>query len=143
MILSGEKTRPVMTGRSRKEEAMAKILVVDDELEVCDLFEDFFTQRGFEVITAKGGQEALAKVKEERPHVMLLDIRMPGMNGMEVLRRVKKIDKEVGIIVVTAVKEEEIGKRALKMGADDYITKPIDFDYLEMSVLVKVLMMTS
>ncbi|MGR3174445.1 MAG: response regulator [Candidatus Scalindua sp.] len=71
---------------------------------------------------------------------MLLDIRMPGMGGIEVLKRVREFDKDVGIIMVTAVKDEGIGKDALKKGADEYITKPIDFDYLESSILVGLVM---
>lgn len=121
---------------------MARILVVDDEPEICEVLKEFLELKGFEVITAHSGPEAIAKVKEERPHVMLLDIRMPGMDGMEVLRRVREFDKHMGIIMVTAVKDVELGRQALKMEADDYITKPIDFEYLETSLLVKVLMVT-
>ena len=71
---------------------------------------------------------------------MLLDIRMPGMGGIEVLKRVREFDKDVGIIMVTAVKEEDVGREALKSGADEYITMPIDFDYLETSILVGLVM---
>jgi DNA-binding response OmpR family regulator len=69
---------------------------------------------------------------------MLLDVRMPGMNGMEVLRRVREFDQEVGIIMVTAVNEEETGREALKLGAFDYIVKPLNFEYLERSLWYKV-----
>ncbi len=94
--------------------------------------------KGYEVVTASDGEEALRMVKEHRPHLILLDVRMPKMNGMEVLRRVREVDREVGVIMVTAVNEEETGREALKMGAFDYITKPLDLKYLERSLWVKI-----
>ncbi len=119
---------------------MSKILVVDDEVKACELLKRFLEKKGYEVITSSSGEDAIEKVKNEKPDAMLLDIRMPGMEGTEVLKRVREFDKDVGIIMVTAVKEEEIGKEALKKGADEYIIKPIDFDYLETSVLVDLIM---
>jgi DNA-binding response OmpR family regulator len=117
---------------------MARVLVVDDEPDAVELLQEFLTTKGYEVVTASNGEEALRKVKEERPHLMLLDVRMPGMNGMEVLRRVREFDQEVGIIMVTAVNEEETGREALKLGAFDYIVKPLNFEYLERSLWYKV-----
>jgi DNA-binding response OmpR family regulator len=67
---------------------------------------------------------------------------MPKMNGIEVLRRVREIDREVGVIMVTAVNEEETGRQALQMGAFDYITKPLDLKYLERSLWYKITTMT-
>jgi DNA-binding response OmpR family regulator len=117
---------------------MARVLVVDDEPDAVELLQEFLTTKGYEVVTASNGEEALRKVKEERPHLMLLDVRLPGMNGMEVLRRVREFDQEVGIIMVTAVNEEETGREALKLGAFDYIVKPLNFEYLERSLWYKV-----
>ncbi|ODS33452.1 MAG: two-component response regulator [Candidatus Scalindua rubra] len=119
---------------------MSKILVVDDEVKAYELIKRFLETRGYNVITSTSGEDAIEKVKNEKPDVILLDIRMPGMEGTEVLKRVREFDKDVGIIMVTAVKEEETGKEALKLGADEYITKPIDFDYLETSILVDITM---
>ena len=65
---------------------------------------------------------------------------LPGMDGMEVLKRVREFNKDVGIIMVTAVKDEEIGKEALKSGADEYVTKPIDLNHLETTILVDLTM---
>jgi two-component system, NtrC family, nitrogen regulation response regulator NtrX len=124
------------------EEIMAKVLVVDDECENVELLRDFLVDKGYEVVTASDGGEALRKVKEGRPHVILLDICMPGMDGLEVLRRVQQIDQRVGIIMVTGVNEEEVGRRSLKMGAFDYITKPIDLQYLEQSLWTKTMLLT-
>ena len=119
---------------------MSKILIVDDEVKAGELLKRFLEAKGYDVITSNSGEDALEKVKNEKPNVMLLDIRMPGMGGMEVLRQIREFDKDVGIIMVTAVKEEEIGKEAIKSGADEYITKPIDFNYLETSILVDLTM---
>jgi DNA-binding response OmpR family regulator len=117
---------------------MARILVVDDEPDSVELLQEFLTGKGYEVVTASSGEEALRKVKEERPHLMLLDVRMPGMNGLDVLRKVREFDQEVGVIMVTAVNEEDTGRDALKLGAFDYIVKPLNFEYLERSLWYKV-----
>ncbi|MBC8555045.1 MAG: response regulator [Candidatus Brocadiales bacterium] len=119
---------------------MSKILIVDDEVKATELLKRFLEAKGYDVIIANSGENALEKVKSEKPNVMLLDIRMPGTDGKEVLKRVREFDKDVGIIMVTAVKEEDVGKEALKLGADEYITKPIDFNYLETSILVGLTM---
>ncbi len=117
---------------------MPRVLVVDDEPDAVELLQEFLTSKGYEVITAQGGEEALRSVKEDRPHLILLDVRMPKMNGLEVLKRVKEIDREVGVIMVTAVNEEETGRQALSLGAFDYITKPLDLKYLERSLWYKI-----
>ena len=119
---------------------MSKILVVDDEVKACELLKRFLEKKEYEVITSHSGEDAIEKVKNLKPDIMLLDIRMPGMDGMEVLRRVRQFDDKIGIIIVTAVKDEGIAKDALEKGADEYITKPIDFNYLETSVLVDLVM---
>jgi DNA-binding response OmpR family regulator len=121
---------------------MARVLVVDDEPQSVELLCEFLRGKNYDVSTATNGQEAVRLVREERPHLVLLDVRMPGMDGLEVLRQIREIDREVGVIMVTAVHEEEIGRRALKMGAFDFITKPIDLKYLEDSVWYKITEMT-
>jgi len=116
-----------------------KIMVIDDEPAVCNTLKKFLTKKGYEVITVLSGQEAIEKVKEERPKIILLDIRMPRMDGVETLKRIREIDKEAGIVMVTAVKEDEIGRKCLELGAYDYITKPIGLEYLETVLMVKIL----
>jgi DNA-binding response OmpR family regulator len=124
------------------EDVMPRVLVVDDEPDFIELLREFLTVKGYEVIAASNGEEALRKVKEDRPHLILLDVRMPKMNGLEVLKQVREIDHEVGVIMVTAVNEEETGRQALKLGAFDYITKPLDLKYLERSLWYKITTMT-
>ena len=121
---------------------MTRILVVDDEVETCDLLKRYLTKKGFQVFTALSGEDAVNIVKEERPHIVLLDIRMPGMGGIEALKKIKEIDREIGVVMITAVKEEETAKEILKLGADDYITKPMDLKYLDNVLMVKIAMMT-
>ena len=119
---------------------MSKILVVDDEVKASELLKRFLEAKGYEVITSSSGEDAIEKVRNEKPNAILLDIKMPGMDGTETLKRIRTFDKEVGIIMVTAIKEEETGKKAIKLGADEYITKPIDFNHLETSLLVDLVM---
>jgi DNA-binding response OmpR family regulator len=118
---------------------MAKILVVDDEIEACNVLEEFLNSKGHEVHTALDGATAISKVKEIRPHLVLLDMIMPGMGGTEVLKEIKKLDPDVGVIMVTVVTDNEEAKKTLELGAFDYITKPVDLNYLENVVMVKVL----
>jgi len=80
-------------------------------------------------------------VKKERPHIVLLDIRMPQMDGIECLRRIKEIDKEVGVIMITGYQDEEAARRAMKLGAYDYIVKPFNFKYLQDCLMVKLFLM--
>ena len=120
---------------------MTKILVVDDEQAICELLFEFLTMKGYEAITATSGEEALAKVKAERPQVVILDIKMPGMGGLEVLKEVKAFDSNIAVIMATAVMDEDVGQEAMRRGADDYITKPLNLNYLEMSLLVKIAML--
>ncbi len=117
---------------------MERILVVDDEVEVCNTLKKFLTSKGYEVYTALDGETAVSKTKEVRPHIVLLDIVMPGMSGIDTLKEIKKVDPSVGVIMVTALVDEELAKRALKLGAYENITKPIDLNYLETVVKVKM-----
>lgn len=121
---------------------MIRILVVDDEPEICSFLDRYLTKKGYKVFTSLNGEDAIKTVKDERPHIVLLDIRMPGIDGIETLKRIKEVDKNTGVIMVTAVKDEETAKNALKLGADDYITKPMDLKYLDDVLMVKIVMMT-
>ena len=103
------------------------------------MLKKFLTKKGYEAIIALSGEEGIRKVKEEKPQAILLDIKMPKMNGIEALKKIREIDKKVGIVMITAVKEEEIGRKCLELGAYDYLTKPLDLDYLETALMVKLL----
>jgi DNA-binding response OmpR family regulator len=116
---------------ARLRAKMTKILVVDDEPVIVNLLKRFLEKKSFEVMTASSGFEAMTKVKEEKPKIVILDIYMPGKSGLEVLKEIKEHDKDTGVIMVTAVTDEATGRNALDMGAFDYIIKPFDLDYLE------------
>jgi DNA-binding response OmpR family regulator len=101
----------------------ATILLVDDEAKVLDVMKPFLEGEGFQVITATSGTEALQKVHECRPQVVVLDWMMPGMSGLEVCRKLREWSK-VGIIMLTARAEEADRVVGLEVGADDYMVKP-------------------
>ena len=114
---------------------MHKLLVVDDETDICDFVKTFFKDRGFHVFTALSGEEALAIAKKERPDLVLLDIKMKGMDGLAALKHIKELDRSIKIIMVTALADQDKMHEAYKLGACDYITKPLILDYLEQTVL--------
>jgi two-component system, NtrC family, response regulator AtoC len=115
-----------------------KILVIDDEKAIRDVLEAFLTKKGYEVVVASSAEEGIEKVRTEKPRVILLDIRMPGMSGVDAIKRIREIDKDVGILMATAVLDEEIARQTIKLGASDYIIKPFDLNYLEKSLAVKI-----
>ena len=117
---------------------MSKILIVDDEVEICEFLEEFFVDRDYEVVTASSGEEALAKIIVEQPDVLLLDVKMPGIDGIEVLKNVKRMYPALKVIMVTAVETADKIKEALALGADNYITKPLSLEYLERDVEAKL-----
>jgi DNA-binding response OmpR family regulator len=100
-----------------------KILLVDDEAEMIELVSRTFLHAGYEVITATDGEHALGLVEAARPDLILMDVRLPGMDGLEVCRRIR-IGSQVPIIMLTACDEEEDVMRAFRLGVDDYVTKP-------------------
>lgn len=115
-----------------------KLLIVDDEAEICEFLKSFFEDRDFHVATANSGGQALAKVDEFRPHVMLLDIQMPGMTGLQALKVIKDKFPATKVIMVTAVETQDKIEEAMRFGADNYITKPLSLEYLEKDVHEKI-----
>lgn len=108
-----------------------KILIVDDEYSVVEALSEYLSLRGYEVHGAGTGEEALALLEKERPQLMLLDIRLPGMSGMEVLRRARESDPQVKIIMITALDDANVRREALSMGAAAFAFKPLDVQGLE------------
>lgn len=118
---------------------MKKILVVDDEKPIREMLRKFLTKKGYEVFDADNGDDAVRVVQEKSPHIVLLDIRMPKTDGLEVLKKIKAVNPDTGVIMVTAVSETEIAERCMEQGAFDYMTKPICLEYLEECLLAKLL----
>lgn len=105
---------------------MAKVLVVDDEPNIVLSLEFLMQQAGFEVVTAENGENALARVAEGAPDLVLLDISLPGISGFDVLERLRgdPIHRRLPIIMLTAHGREVEREKGLALGADDYVTKP-------------------
>jgi len=120
---------------------MYKLLVVDDEADILFFLKSYFQTKDFEVSTAQSGEEAIEKVKEIRPHIVLMDIVMPGMGGLEALKKIKEIDPAIGVIMATAVLDNSAAEQAIAAGAYDYVSKPFDLKYLETTVLIKLIKM--
>jgi DNA-binding NtrC family response regulator len=111
------------------------ILVVDDEFSVRDSLYNWFKNEGYRVDTAENGMEALKKLQEGPWDIALVDIKMPGMDGMELQRHIKKIDSTIILIIITAYATVDTAVEAMKEGAYDYLSKPIDPDKL--SILIR------
>lgn len=106
------------------------ILIVDDEQVVRESLEEWFTNEGYAVKSAASGRDALAAVTSRRFDLALLDIKMPGMDGMELQVRLKEADPDLPVIIMTGYASVETAVQALKRGAYDYVTKPVDPDEL-------------
>ena len=117
--------------------SVCKILTVDDQMGIDSFFYDFFSARNYEVFSALNGKEALSIVKKHKPRIVLLDIKMRGMDGIETLKQIKAIDSDIVVIMVTGEKDDDTMNAALASGANDYITKPLSLEYLEKVVLLK------
>ena len=118
-----------------------RVLVVDDEEDVRDLLSRFLTRRGYVVDTVKDGEEAIARVLEDEPDIVLLDIRLPKMDGLKVLRRLREEALEVAVITMSGVADEDTARKSLELGAADFITKPFNLPYLETSLLAKLILL--
>ena len=106
--------------------AWTHILVVDDEEEIRKILTQILEKEGFKVITAPDGQQAMQKICFEAPDAVLLDVRMPGLNGMEVLKKIKEIDDDLPVVLITAYADIHQAVEAMKKGAYDYLSKPFD-----------------
>jgi DNA-binding NtrC family response regulator len=107
-----------------------RILIVDDEPLITEVLSEHFKGE-YEVETALNGTDALTAILRQRPDIVLLDINMPRMNGVEVLRDIKQIDQSIAVIMVTANEQIALAAEALKSGAFGYVPKPFDFRYLD------------
>ncbi|MBI5050066.1 MAG: sigma-54-dependent Fis family transcriptional regulator [Nitrospirae bacterium] len=105
---------------------MDKILVVDDEKGVCYSFKRILGRHGYDVITAFDGEEAVEKAGEENPDLVIMDVSMPGSDGLETLKRLKTLHPALAVIMMTAYSTSEKAITAMKYGAYDYFTKPVD-----------------
>jgi cyclic di-GMP phosphodiesterase len=119
---------------SETQSSTTTVLVVDDEEGIRQALNRFLTRQGYRVLQAASGAEALEHQAAEQPQLMLSDIRMPNMSGVELVPKALAMDADLAIIMLTAIDEPRTAIECLKLGACDYLIKPVDLDELEMSL---------
>ncbi len=131
---SGSAGRPIGLGEP------ASIMIVDDDPVIRELLADFLTQRGYQVLTAKDGAAALAVVDKKPPGLVVLDIYLPDMNGVTVLRELRAREYHGGVIVLSGSREERLLKDMLSMGAVELMSKPFDLERLALAIQVGLIL---
>ena len=121
-----------------KSMANPSILVVDDDTAVCGMLAQFLVDNGYQVTMATSGAEALALAANDPPDLVLLDLRMPGMDGMECLQQLRQRDATLPVVMVTAVDDEVVAARCLELGAVEYLMKPVSLEYLRTILTVRL-----
>ena len=117
---------------------MSKLLIVDDEIDIREFAKSFFKKRGIDVFTASGGKQALEIVDKETPDLVLLDVNMEEISGLEVLKKLRQKKNDVKVIMVTGLEDEETINEANSWGISGYIHKPLVLDELEKIVLAEL-----
>jgi len=117
---------------------MARVLVVEDEPTVREVLAVHLTTLGHAADMAENGARALDVARRTRPDVVLIDIIMPGMNGIETLRRLRDLLPDAGFVMISGADDQDLAMRALELGAFDYIRKPFDLDYLDRILRVRL-----
>ncbi len=111
-----------------------KVLIVDDQYGIRVLLFEVFGKEGYQTFQAANGKQALEIVVNESPDLVILDMKIPGMDGLEILKEIKKIDASMKVIMMTAYGELDMIKEATELGALTHFTKPFDIDELRMAV---------
>jgi DNA-binding NtrC family response regulator len=111
-----------------------KILIVEDEAQMCDLLMSFFGDKGYKVAAVQNGEDAIARLEEEDFALVITDIKLPGMSGLELLARLRDEWQDVAVIIMTAFSSISSAVEAMKLGAEDYIGKPFQLDELAITV---------
>jgi DNA-binding NtrC family response regulator len=122
---------------------LARILIVDDEPRVRGLIADSLRTIGYEVVEAGSAREAITAIGQAPTDVILLDIRMPEVDGVEALRRIKAIAPTVPVVMITGNTDVDVASDTLHMGAFDYLRKPFDLDHLRSVVAAAVVLRRS
>lgn len=115
-----------------------RILIVDDQLGIRLLLKEILQKEGYSTFQAANGYQAIEITKKENPDLVLLDMRLPEMNGIEILQELKKISPDIRVIIMTAYGEQELIDTAKNIGILDYITKPFEIEEIRRIVKEKI-----
>ena len=110
---------------------MARVLIVDDDENICSAFKLFLAELGHTALVASNANDALALVEEDSPDLVVMDIRMPGTDGLEALPAIRRIAPDVPVVMMTAYGTSQTSIEAVQRGAYDYLTKPLDLDVVK------------
>ena len=113
---------------------MISILVVDDESEIVDQVKEYFEEEGFRVLTAETGSEGIRLIKRERPDILILDMKLPDMAGLSVLKIAKKASPLTKVITITGYVDQAMMDQAEELGRDTFLQKPFDLERLKNEV---------
>src|SRR5262244_53518 len=114
--------------------ANQRILIVEDEVAMCELLTSFFSEKGYEIMTAQDGEQASMRLEEHDYALVITDIKLPGMSGLELLARIRVDWPEIAVVIMTAFSSISSAVEAMKLGAEDYIGKPFQLDELAITV---------
>jgi DNA-binding NtrC family response regulator len=110
------------------------ILIIDDDPVACRLFKKIISKEGYQVLSATDAGRGLRLIKEKSPEIVFLDIKMPRIDGIELLRRIRKANQDVIVIMLTGFATLDTARKAMELGAHDYVTKPFDLEAIKRSI---------
>jgi DNA-binding response OmpR family regulator len=120
--------------KRREESPKSRVLIVEDNLDLMNTLEEVLIEDGYEVITAQDGAEGIKNNRKNSPDLIILDLKMPRMDGIETLRRIRKTDKDVIVIILTAYGSSETAREAVDLDVHEYISKPFDSGVMKEAV---------
>ena len=110
------------------------LLLVDDEKDICEVLDITLSDLGYQVYTASNGEEGLRTFRDVNPPIVLTDIRMPGIDGIELLKKIKEENPDTEVIMITGHGDMDLAIKSIKLEATDFITKPINDDIMEIAL---------
>ena len=113
---------------------MQKILIIDDEKSIVNILSISLKSDGYDVVSAYNGEEALNVFQKESPNIVLTDLKMPGMDGIEILKKIKELNSDAEVIIITGHGDMDSAIEALKFGASDFINKPVGDEALSIAL---------
>lgn len=137
IIINKQIIEPIQE-QSKSAALKIKILVVDDQIAPLELIKNFLSKKGYQITIALSGEEAMSKIKENRPDIVFLDIFMQGMDGIITLKAIKDLDKSIIVIMTSGNDDREIIKETIELGANGYLIKPFNLKKLEETILSNI-----